>query len=214
MNEWIDKNGFIKPQLAWKDSGNGLFYSAFLNRLKARCSDLTLDEAFELEGKAIGLMLKPGVLYRTPDNQFGQEQFDNYLGLCGAFTLNRTPFREIIEYGVDNHFIFDTDGKFESKDFLGRFPHIFLLIHEIGYPTASPLIASMIEMFGKNLPADKGNASGVHLTWMYLETALRLGVDVYDRFTEVSEMLPDSTRAYFGAGHTIIKQADKLQGIL
>src|SRR6478736_8751829 len=87
--KWFDKNGLIKPRLAWTDSGNGIFYSSFLLSLMNACG-----ERNRLYGDKIDLSIRscfkhPGLLMRTPDNRYGNTSHDDYLGLAvHRLTLN------------------------------------------------------------------------------------------------------------------------------
>lgn len=126
---WIDENGFLKPRIAMDSSGNGLLYTTMYYIIVFRsCNILSKAEIDFVNARVDKCKLKPGLYARTPGNTYGQEQFDDYLGLivwC-IVTDNRKLAREILWYGITHAGFFNTDGNLQGTDFLWRSVHIFI----------------------------------------------------------------------------------------
>ena len=206
IEDWIDKNGLVKPRRAWEDSGNGILYTALY---------LIFEESPEPHDFAPAIQMcfsESGLLMRTPDNKYGQEQFDNYLGLSYlAYRYNLQWAKEMITYGVEHNFVFDTDDVFEVKDFLGRYPHVFALMHEVGYRTESPLVLSFLSMFTtpRFMQLKENDASGVNLSLLYQLMVARLGGSP-KQLPEAIALAKKTARTYFDEDHPIVYCIDRL----
>lgn len=208
---WSDPHGFLKPRSEWNDSGNGMFYTAFYMALLDAVFGSGEVYADWIHQQAAKLEKEPGVLERVPGGGYGQDSHDNYLGagileLVGGFQCQT---KRIIEHGVANYFVFNNDGVFKLEDFLGRFPHIFALIHETAYPTFSPLMRTTLEKAAIFMPLNKDDTSGAHLSWMFHFGCYKLGIDL-PTMKKFTQSLPATTRIYFGEGCPIIGLADQL----
>ena len=211
IEQWIDKNGLIKPRRAWEDSGNGVLYTALYLLLEETTGPLNQSTP-DFKDAIQSCFRKPGLLMRTPDNSFGQEQFDNYLGLTYlALRYNIQWAKEVITYGVQHNFVFDTNDVFEVKDFLGRYPHVFALMHEVGYRTESPLVLSFLSMFTtpRFMQLKENDASGVNLSLVYQFMVARLGGHAL-QLNDAIKLSKKTARTYFDEDHPIVYCIDRL----
>lgn len=166
IKEYTDKNGFIKPQKDWQDSGNGLLYTA-LDMLVRK--ERRIEQRTNYSELVQSCMKEPGLLMRTPTNDYGQQQWDDYLGVAlGCKLINNTDIpKQILKYGVSNFFVFNNDNKLELKDFLGRYIHVFACMLVAAYPIMSYILTPFISMIGNTMiPND---ASGINLQWAYIQ---------------------------------------------
>lgn len=217
----LDKNGLIKPQLHWNDSGNGIYYTAL-----ALCSyrdtygfDNPILENLFINGVR-RCMPTPGLLLRTPDNQFGQEQWDNLLGLAvGCIITENIQFpRQVLWYGIRHAFFFNTDGKLEGKDFLGRFPQVWALMLPAAFPKLKWLFYPFARLVHRLMKMpDKDNNSGINLVYMY-NSGMQYLFNKYfvSEFLEklqkeLNKSLSDVFADYFGKAHplTLLEETNK-----
>jgi hypothetical protein len=209
IQEWLDKNDLIKPQKAWEDSGNGVLYSAIWLILKKETGDFAWKDRVE---KAILACLKDGLLHRTPTNDFGQEQWDNHLGL-GAYSYfykNTSAPRSVIKRAWKNLFMFDTDGKKEGKDFLGRFPQIWAVYFVAAFPALKWLAFIKALLISRFMKPHINDASGTQLAWLYLKVmndAFPFGFK--KSFQEVNAQMKKTAPTYYGGGHPIVEMVGK-----
>lgn len=190
-----DPNGFVKPRVEWRDSGNGVAYTSldilFLNyffRFRNR-------DHFE---KLIIKVFKGGILYRTPQRTFGQQSWDDYALLacaCAVLNLNWIPIVTMI-CGIMNVWFFDTDGKDSKEDFLGRFVHVWIFM---GAATCwltrwlwLPALALCISFI-------KGDDWKV---WAFHEAyRVMFGIET-DEHRRVTALMPMICEKYFGDNHS------------
>jgi hypothetical protein len=204
--------GFLSQEKSGDSSGNPLTYTVIymvLCHLTGRISAEQFKDWFLTMVKT--LEIAPGLYARTPDHQFGQNQHDEYMSLSigEAFVGSTEHSKAIIKHGVDNYFFFDTDGEYSNADFLGRFGHVFMLIHEIAYPTKSPLVFSMLAKAAAFMRVDTNDASGCHLSFLFHAAIIKIGV-ADQGVAKFVRALPLTTRTYFGAGCPIIELSDEL----
>jgi len=166
IQDWIDLNGLVKPRWSWSSSGNGLLYSSI-----ARI--LGFNFAFNIRS----CMKEPGLLMRTPDNSFGQQSWDDYLGvacLCIHDGITDIP-KEILKYGVKHGFFFNNIGPFSFKAFLGRFPQVWALMWIAAYPWLKWPMYPVLWAIQCTFRFDLDDTSGYQLEWLFLRTCSKLG---------------------------------------
>lgn len=171
MNEitnWLDKNGLVKARLAWTNSGNGVLYSCIWLILE-RLNRIPITSVGKLQA-SVHACLNGGNLLRTPDNQFGQEEWDDHLGL-GAYSyfykINFIP-RKVLWYAIKNFGVLNTDRNLQATDFLGRFPQIWVVYLIAAFPVVKWIFYPTAWAISKFMKPDVTDASGLQLTWLYL----------------------------------------------
>ena len=167
LAKYTDFNGMLKPQADWNDSGNGIYYSALANMV-AHVNGWSLP--FDYKTIIQSCMLKPGLLERTPQDTYGQEQTDDYLGVILGCLLNgdRTTLRSILWYGDKHFYVFNNDGKLEFKDFLGRFVQVWVLMFAAAFPWIKYLFYPALLLISIFLQPVENDDSGNILQFVYL----------------------------------------------
>lgn len=203
---FIDENGLVCPHKGDKNSQNGVMFSSIFNILTESYRtdlDLAISRCFK----------ETGLLMRTPDNTGGQEQFDNYFTLAVAsIILGRTNWpRDILRYGVKHFFVFNTDGKLEFQDWLGRFVYIWPMMFVAAFPRTKWLMWPIISLFGLFQKAGKieeVGSSSLQLQWVYLMGHKKLyGKSLYWRWYRKMEQLNGGypvrkmISTYYGEAH-------------
>lgn len=198
---WIDSNGLVKAQPEWITSGNGLFYASIAE---------FLSDQIVVDSKSFfDCWYKLGCLKRNPQNTFGQEQFDDYLGfatLCIAFNLTQNA-RIICWYAVRHgYFMLNVPFTWSDffKSFLLRFPQVWVLMWCAAYPWLKwPLYPFMklIALFMKLDPTDPG---GVQLSWLYFEGMNSLGFHT-KQLDKARSMIPAAFKQYYHKDHPFIQ---------
>jgi len=206
-NKASDKWGMVLPQITWTDSGNGIYYTAL---------DMTLRDRHDVAQRENFITLvdnctnNRGVLMRTPDNSYGQEQWDNYLGVfIGAITIcNVEIVKKFLKTAFKNKFVLDTDGKVELKDFLLRFPHIWALYGAFSYKPVKYLLWPVLHLVSKlsMRPTLKTGGSGINLQYMFNYAMSKLYSDKYlknwlIKLTKLDKSLGSNFMEYFSAEH-------------
>lgn len=126
--DFIDINSLVKPQKSWINSGNGVLYTSIACILD---NEPQSNYAYYL-GNILRCIDDNTILQRTPDNQFGQESWDDYLGIavaCLVLKETHLPFRLIIS--LIHHLGFMFNGKKWSdipKSWLARFPVVWIIM--------------------------------------------------------------------------------------
>lgn len=140
LDAWRDKYGMIVPQPNSDSSGNGILYTSIASILLLKQNKPI--EANQELNRIKDCFKTKGLMQRNPDNSFGQESWDDYMGLLTACLLiKRTDYpRQILWYGIKNAFVFRNEPNSGKKAWLWRFPHIFFII----LPVAAFPILSLI----------------------------------------------------------------------
>lgn len=168
IDEYTDKNGMIVPQRHWGDSGNGLTYTAF---------DMQLRRIYKIAQRknytklVMSCMMEPGLLARTPQNSYGNQQHDDIQSvLAGCVISGNTEVPQLIlKRLVTNLGFYDTDGKKEGKDFLGRFVYLWPSLLAASSPISKWLVYPPLVLYTATFKPEHGNTSGIHLQWSFLE---------------------------------------------
>jgi hypothetical protein len=174
--QYTDNNKLIKPNVAYTDSGNGLLYASI---------DVLLRNIYNIEQSEVqytlavtDCMKEPGLLMRTPQNSYGYEQFDDYMGTIAAFTtLNNTTIpQNIYIYAVTHLFNLNNidPGKFTIKSFLGRYPHLWVLTFASAFRFFKyllfPILITIPYFFTPNI----NDTSGTQLQWVFVKAVENL----------------------------------------
>ena len=208
MLDWIDRNGFIKPQKHWVDSGNGILYSA----IGVQLGLVNPVDYFILIRRC---EKKSGLYMRTPDGAFGNQSWDDYLGLI--LYASKEKFHSFIAenifiYGLTHSFIFNTDDKLEFKDWLGRFVHIWALCFAVAFPWlkwfAWPILFVAQLFFKFSHERCSMDASGTQLQWVFLEACNNIGFK-FKKLEVARRLIPLAMSNYYGNGHPFFRDVLK-----
>lgn len=163
MSYWLDKNGLVKTQSYRADSGNGVLYTSIAVMLCPQIKTFTqkfVDQCFTVAG----------CLKRTPGGQYGQEEWDDYLGLLASCILTGETYRprRILSYGLTHLFIYNNDKKLEFKDWLGRYPQFDVILWKAAFPKLNFIwkpLAWIITKFFNAKPLE--NPGEYQLEWVF-----------------------------------------------
>lgn len=209
ISEWTDVNDLVKPQIDWKDSGNGVLFSAVYLILSGDSKNVLRDLKIQA---GIYECLNAGNLLRSPNNRY-QEQWDNHLGLgVYAYFFEKSAIAEmVIEYGWKHKFFFDTDGKDEGQDFLGRFPQIWITYFIAAYPKLKWLAYPAAWVASKFMKPNKDDGSGTQLAWLYLHTMVNaFGFGFKKKYNKILAQQKELVGVYYGKDRPIIALTLKL----
>lgn len=165
---YTDKNGFVKPRLNWQDSGNGITYTSYDMLLRRKYKIGPRKNFVKLVNSC---MIEPGLLARTPDNQFGNQQHDDIQGaIAGCYLSGNTEVpSSILKRLASNFGFYDTNGKKEDKDFLGRFVYIWPSLVAASMPSLKWLMFPLLVLHTALFKPEAGNTSGLNLQWSFME---------------------------------------------
>lgn len=211
---FLDQNGLVKPRAPFNDSGNGLLYSA-IYVMMCYLYNGSVDDATKawFVASVKRCMYKPGCLMRTPVNSFGQESWDDYLGVLMAciFIGNTEIPRQILWYGIKNAFFY-CNGPFTWAAWLERFPQIFFMMWIAAFPvlkfTSYPIM--MIIGFFFMDPPQADDQSGIELQWVFQCTMRQLygRASTYGNWIKDaikvkgrSDFMSDAFSRYYGVDH-------------
>jgi hypothetical protein len=189
-----DQHGFIKPRIAWRDSGNGtaytsldvLFQNFFFSYRNPRSFTRLIEKVFN-----------GGLLYRTPEHTYGQQSWDDYAMLaCACITLgvNWIPI-VVMTYGAVNFGFFDTDGVDAPEDWLGRFVHVWLFMAAGTFWVAKWLLLPAISVAVRFIKGDDWKVWAFHETYRVM-----YGIKTAEH-RRVTALMPTICEAYFGPDH-------------
>lgn len=203
MNPWLDKNGFYKPRSEWTSSGNGILYSAIAVVLE-------IENQSNFFMALLGCEIEHGLFKRTPDGAFGNQSWDDYLGIAAASIKagnHRIPF-DVLCYGITHAFIFDTDGRLQFKDWLGRFVHLWLLMACAAFPWIKFTLWPVFWVIQLTFKPNLNDTSGLQLQWLYLESLKNLGFR-FKKLAEFEAVLPTAFSIYYDKIHPFINCVKK-----
>jgi hypothetical protein len=220
MREWMDKNYLIKPRAHWEHSGNGAIYSVLFLILCNHEKDFILAlSAWRLWQKELG------VLWRTPDNKFGAESWDNYLamGVLALMYHDTNLARSILwsavkKLGYMKNVPFEFEGKTWKEKlkiiiapWMGRFPLLWVIMIASAFQNRAVfwstrnLLKALTSLQKLNLK----NASGTQLQWLQRWAIYKMGnpkpmktflQSLKDQGTSMRQVMSN----YYDEGHTIL----------
>lgn len=193
--QYTDVNGLIKPQASWNDSGNGIYFSAIANMV-AVMNDW--EQPLDYTNLVQSCMPTKGLLQRNPEDTYGQEQTDDYLGVILGCILarNNGPLKDILWYGVKHFFVFNNDGKLEFKDWLGRFVQVWVLMTAAAFPWIKYLFYPVLYLTRIFFHPVKNDDSGNILQFVFLYSLEQLyNIDFTSGW--LLEMEPDTMKTTF-----------------
>lgn len=210
---YIDKNGLVYPRLPIEDkpADNGILFMCVAVILGFKEFDFRklINETF----------LEPGLIPRWKGNNFDQSAWDDYLAvaaICAIYGEKEIP-KTILKYGIKHFFKFDTDGKKEGRDFLGRSIHVWFLMFCAAYPKLKYLMFLplwLTTLFFRD--AQLKDTSAFQLQWIFYKGCEALGFKF--KGLKGHEILRKAAfRIYYDAEHPFnVKQdrQDKYKKIL
>lgn len=191
IDKWLDRHGLIRTKANVKDSGNGMTFSELYCELFPEDKGNTI----VLEARMGALWnRKRGLLYRTPDNAYGQESHDNYTTfLTMLFRTGRVKLARSVLWGLVRRFGYmknvpwnlsgrpwtGKDGKIDTllKPWIGRFPQVWIMALVSAVPFsivrffARYALLALMRFDALNL----SDASGTQLQFQRRHTLLLLG---------------------------------------
>lgn len=203
MENWLDKNGLVKTRAAFTDSGNGILYSCIFMMLADDSRPFSQRRVFAKLWNSIGeCEERPGLFKRNPEGSFGQETWDDYLGIAAAcITIGETGIpRDILWYGISHGFVFNTDKHIETKDWLGRFPQVWILMWCAAFPWMKWMLYPALALVGKTMKLKVEDASSTQLQWVFFSACDHLGF----RFKSGDPIIaayPSAVARYYDATH-------------
>lgn len=212
MQAWFDKNGLVKPQADWMDSGNGVLYTSVYVALA-----LELNPYNRMRVPYLPLV-KPcfkrrGLLMRTPQNTYGLESWDDYLGLavaCLVLDDQSTP-REVLWYGIRHLGFYNNTDTFTRDAFLGRFPQVWALMWIAAFPFLKWPLYPILKLIARFMDPPATDASGIQLAWLYLWACRYLGF-TFEKYYPITMALSYAYLSYYGEGHPFINAAKIVSG--
>jgi hypothetical protein len=173
--EWLDIHGLVLPQPNDKrPCDNGVMFLSVAVLLGYDFPDYkeTIRSCY----------LQPGLIARWPGNDYDQAAWDDYMTLAVAciYLKDKSIPREVVAYAIGNFFVFNTDKKLETRDFLLRNFPIWPLMFVAAFPILRlpiyPLLW-LVQKFFKDpfhlIQVD--DTSGFQLQWLFLLGCKLLG---------------------------------------
>jgi hypothetical protein len=217
--KWLDRNGFIKARLAQSDTGNGIYYTTtFWALLLANdfiAHSVVVKEDIKVIEKLIDKnKLAPGLYARTPENTYGAQSFDDYIGLLFWAVVNGNTglARGILWRGLSHAGFFITDKAEWYKGFMWRYPHVFLgLAFCASFPKLTRLNKLILWFWGLFLKASSSASphATARLDWLWFFTAKQLGY-TSPKLKTLERMLYPSLMTEMDADHDCVKLALRL----
>lgn len=207
LEQWIDKNGLIKPQPDWADSGNGVLYTIVY---------LMVTDWNGLDGftHSIGKCFKDGKLYRTPPTpekpygDYGQEQWDDWLGIAAMCAMNgfHKMARISLWYGVKHFGFYKTSPVFYWKEnfkaWLWRFPQVWSIMLVAAFPLLRRPFQPLFKLIGSFMSSPVSDRSGCQLEWVYFRTVATLYPGKFNaEYLNAAQKFKETCPWYYGAGH-------------
>lgn len=211
---WLDKNGLVRTHLTDEHSGNGLLFSTIYILFNHPEDRFLAANCFNLWQK------DKGVLFRTPDNKFGQESHDNYLalGVLCLFCNNKKLARSVIwscikKFGFMQNDFHDKDSLWKSQ--LLRFPHIWIVLLSAAAPNVLTFFIArvVLSMFLHIQKIELNDQSGLQLQWLnaYAIHLLGSSTPMESLLTRVN--MRDAMDGYYDSEHDILEGYKNFQRI-
>jgi len=222
MNQIIDRFGLVRPRYEFTDTGNGMIYSEVF------CSLFPQEPAVPYIEVAMGSLYRRelSLLWRTPENTYGQESHDNYMAFACFMARNRLRelAREVFWSAFRRGFYLknvplELEGKpWKEKlkriaaPWMGRFPRIWLSTLAIAYPgLIASLCCTLITLLLRfESSVNVSDASGCQLKWLdrmtlYWLTGNRSPLLTYlAEFRTLKTSLSEVMATYWAPDHIVI----------
>jgi hypothetical protein len=198
---YLDVNKLVKPNLEDINSANGVLYTSVLQILtKTPYYQSSIDACFK----------SPGLLMRTPEGDYGQEQMDDYLGIaCTSIVTGRTSnARAILWYGLTHLFVFNNDGKLQLQDFLGRYPFVFMYMFAAAFPFLKWAVYIPLTLNVRNFnPMGSTDSSGLQLQFIQILAYEKLYNKIETRswFSKYGKLPSTIFEEFYEKGHPFIQ---------
>ena len=206
-----DKYGLVRTQ-DQETTGNAILFSVIYLLVCERDAKLeTLCKRLWKEDL--------GVLWRNPDNTFGQESHDNYLalGLICLMTEDKTIPRQVIasaikKFGFMQNDINEHNGFWNSQMF--RFPHLWIvfLAGAIGCKPVSWLLGWGLRFLNLFDKIELNDTSGIQLQWVKQKTLAYMEHKTLSSFYgKLPKPMHEIMTGYWTIGHPVLEGYKKDQ---
>lgn len=198
-----DKYGLIHTQ-DQETTGNGILFSVIYllvcqrdEKLEALCKSLWKEEL--------------GVLWRNPDNTYGQESHDNYLalGLLCLMTNDKIIPRQVISSAISKFgFMWNVRGGEFWNSQMFRFPHIWLvfLAGAIGFKPVSWVLGLGLRFLNLFDRIDMNDTSGIQLQWVKQKALNYMGHNTLAPFySKLGKPMSEVMSVYWVSGHPVLE---------
>jgi hypothetical protein len=199
---FLDIYGMVlpNPKTEEKPSDNGALFTSIAVILGFDSSDY--------EFLIVQMYLEQGLVARWKGNNFDQMAWDCYLGIavaCIKLKITSVP-RDILSYGFSNWFIFNTDKKKESKDWLGRNVPIWPLMFCAAFPWLKyPMYPALylIQLFFEDPKKmlDRNYTNGIQLQWVFLVGCDLLGFRFKSTELHNHDLMKKAFAIYYSPDH-------------
>ena len=157
---YLDKNSLVKPKHDYIDSANGVLFSSIFQTLTGQPYG---------KGAISKCFKEPGLLMRTPTNDGGIEQFDDYLGIAIASIVTRDTAnpRSILRYGVKHLGYFNNTDNFTLQAWLGRFPFVWCFMLAAAFPFLKRMLQPFLMLYVRSFkPTNIADTSAIQLQYI------------------------------------------------
>ena len=212
IQNWLNPDGYVMPNAGSGNAGNQILYSSVRIAL---CDALgeTIDRAwFSILIKRC--FKKPGLLMRTPTNDYGNETFDDYLGVAVASIIagEKSIPRKILRYGLFHVGFYNNIGPFTIKAWLGRSVQVWALMVCAAFPWMRHLLKPLLWVIATFFTQlDLSDASGSQLAWMFLYGCKKLGYE-FKPYAKSLLNFSGTSQSYYGMGHPFISALAIIRG--
>ena len=154
-------------------------------------------------------MLVSGLLMRTPQNTYGQQQFDDYLRVASTcITLGNTEIpRQIITYALKHFFFMTNEPGSGWKAFLLRFPMMWLCMFAAAFPKLKYLVFLPLAIQNWLFRPNLNDSSGTQLQMTYQYVFYKLfGIKFLfnywlSKFYEQGSDITETFQTYYNESH-------------
>lgn len=192
---FLDKYGLIKTKVNQDSTGNACLYTVLYRILCGGIGGNT--QVTQLYQRDLG------VLWRTPENTYGQNSHDEYtaLGVWLIIIEDRITARQVLWSAIQKCGFMQNDFREENafwKSQMFRFPQIWLIMIAAAFPSLQILARLSLTALASTTGLNIANASGTQLTWLLNYAILLMGNDkpmkkfltkLRDQGTSMSEVM-------------------------
>lgn len=207
MIKWIDDACLVadtrNEQGVPDRSGNGVLGSGVMAIYAKEFGSLSL---ITLSAKSVmSVLSEDGKLVRHPKaHEDNQEQWDNLVGIAAVTAISRSDdvinrVKALILSMVKNFGFVDTNHKLEKKDFLLRFPHVWMLLIAAVYPRSRPALT--IPLFIASCFMNSKTSGGVQTDMVFKYTMMEMGMPTVGLEKTISNYTRFSVFDYYKQNH-------------
>ena len=176
--DYLDVNSLVKPQKGLTDSGNGVMYSSIAMLLYPSPSN---EDLACYRDSILKCFNENNILMRTPNNTYGQESWDDYLGLAVCcLTIGEEFIPEHIMWSLVYHlgFMWNTENKSDIfKSWLVRFPIVWVIMMAASFKWFRFIARTILNVYFSlvDQTINVNDGSGIQLQFLQLFALSELG---------------------------------------